>query len=480
MKKISIQLQDVSGLSYFFTYLILRNQALLYSYRDSDSEVRYHLAYGKRDDFSGYALRQGEIRSNNIMELASLILENDHSSFEVLFPLLCMRSFSLDKQKAAATFVFWTRYNGFRSSVSLICEAYLLNVAAFKTSYARSVMVLFTLVERTIMLDGLYTSHDAFDGLHANEFVIRILQSLVIGSVKNYNAAQDVWGTKSSIWGFVSAFKHSLVTESRRMHKLSPLSIVVDHILVILFYNGEVMKIKSAGLHITTTRAFLNGSLSKLQEDYYSDFSLLELEVDLSLLLLLCASVLPPVSFFACMMKGTAEDGYMDRTRFFFDCQVLLQDVIYRKQEEAAYTSLVAASWGLDWFSYLLVDLHIPLADFVVLSSGNQAVMVYHNLQWKQSFPSASLQGMRRAFAFIDHMVVAGSGWFWSILDLLYCSLPRPPESSLCKALIFISAIKKFKSNSSRFGWLVNVTMRRKQGFQFQEAPKHMGVHKQD
>ncbi|CAG7906333.1 unnamed protein product [Brassica rapa] len=61
-------------------------------------------------------------------------------------------------------------------------------------------------------------------------------------------------------------------------------------------------------------------------------------------------------------------------------------------------------------------------------SSGSQAASTIHALQWEQSFPSLSIQGLNLAFAFIDHIIVAGSGWFKSILDLLYCSLPRPPE----------------------------------------------------
>ncbi|CAG7898101.1 unnamed protein product, partial [Brassica rapa] len=77
-------------------------------------------------------------------------------------------------------------------------------------------------------------------------------------------------------------------------------------------------------------------------------------------------------------------------------------------------------------------------------SSGSQAASTLHALQWEQSFPSLSIQGLNLAFASIDHIIVAGSGWFKSILDLLYCSLPRPPEipqftsfsSPRCKFLI--------------------------------------------
>uniref|UniRef100_M4C7J8 Uncharacterized protein n=1 Tax=Brassica campestris TaxID=3711 RepID=M4C7J8_BRACM len=99
------------------------------------------------------------------------------------------------------------------------------------------------------------------------------------------------------------------------------------------------------------------------------------------------------------------------------------QDVVCRRPDEAEYTSLAIASWEWDWFSYLLLS--------VVLFSGSQAALILHDLQWQQSFPSLSLQGLNRAFASTDHINVAGSGWFKFILDLLYCSLPRPPEIPL-------------------------------------------------
>lgn len=56
----------------------------------------------------------------------------------------------------------------------------------------------------------------------------------------------------------------------------------------------QEMEIKSAGLHSTSLRLF-----SELEEDFYTDFSLLELEVDLSLTLSLCAHVLHPLCSFA-------------------------------------------------------------------------------------------------------------------------------------------------------------------------------------
>ncbi|KAL0845366.1 hypothetical protein Bca101_018612 [Brassica carinata] len=101
---------------------------------------------------------------------------------------------------------------------------------------------------------------------------------------------------------------------------------------------------------------------------------------------------------------------------------------VHRKSEEAGYTSLAIASSEWDWFSCLLLYLHIQLVDSVVLFSGSQAALLLHDLQWQQSFPSLAIQGLNRAFAITDHIIVAGSGWFKSILDLLYCSLPRPPE----------------------------------------------------
>lgn len=90
------------------------------------------------------------------------------------------------------------------------------------------------------------------------------------------------------------------------------------------------------------------------------------------------------------------------------------QEVVCIRPEEAGYTSLVIASPEWDWFSCLLLYLHIQLADSVVLFSA---------LHWQQSFPSLSIQGLNRACAFTDHIIVAGSGWFKSI-HLLYCSLP--------------------------------------------------------
>ncbi|KAF8104451.1 hypothetical protein N665_0172s0081 [Sinapis alba] len=105
------------------------------------------------------------------------------------------------------------------------------------------------------------------------------------------------------------------------------------------------------------------------------------------------------------------------------------QDVICIRPEEAGYTSLVIASSEWDWFSCLLLYLHIQLVDSVVLFSGSQAASILHALQWQQCFPSLSIPGLNRACAFTDHIILAGSGWFKSILDLLYCSLPRPPET---------------------------------------------------
>lgn len=105
-----------------------------------------------------------------------------------------------------------------------------------------------------------------------------------------------------------------------------------------------------------------------------------------------------------------------------------LQDVVCRRREEAECISLVTGSWGLDWFNYLLLYLHIQLLDSIVLFGGSQAASTLHALQWQPSFPSLSLQGLNQACAFTDHIIVAGSGWFKSILDLLYFSLPRPPE----------------------------------------------------
>ncbi|KAL0656113.1 hypothetical protein Bca4012_076697 [Brassica carinata] len=48
----------------------------------------------------------------------------------------------------------------------------------------------------------------------------------------------------------------------------------------------------------------------------------------------------------------------------------------------------------------------------VGLFSGNQAALVFDELQWQHNFPSFSQQGLSQDFAFTDHMIVAGYAWF--------------------------------------------------------------------
>lgn len=83
------------------------------------------------------------------------------------------------------------------------------------------------------------------------------------------------------------------------------------------------------------------------------------------------------------------------------------------------------ASWVLDWFCKLLHDLH--MVDSVLFFSDNQAALhslnklVHHEMLSQQNLPQIIPQRH-------SSMLLVCSGWFMSILDFLYGSLPRPPD----------------------------------------------------
>uniref|UniRef100_A0A1J3DP03 Uncharacterized protein n=1 Tax=Noccaea caerulescens TaxID=107243 RepID=A0A1J3DP03_NOCCA len=110
------------------------------------------------------------------------------------------------------------------------------------------------------------------------------------------------------------------------------------------------------------------------------------------------------------------------------------QAVVSRRSEEAECTSMANATYELDWFSNRLHDLHIQWVDYVALFCDNQAALHILNhfvsLELLQQILPEVLLLQRRSlyYGFLDHKLLTHSGWFRSILDFLYCSLPRPPE----------------------------------------------------